>query len=306
MRRQANTKLPPVTSGMDPSSRPTPLSEKRLAANRNNAQKSTGPRTPEGKRKSRSNAVKHGLTGAGTCLPPDLEAEYRERVEEFVADLRPEGAVARCLAERAALASVRLDRCARAEQARLADRTRQALRRWDEQRAAEVRHGAGRLEFEPAEAVSQLERTTQGVEWLLGQWQALAEALDQHGRLNGSQLDRLLRLLGQPQLPRAGAQRELLMLVYAYLALEEEPNRGLWDLIQGTRTAEVPRDHLPPPGRAHAHLAAVFAAAIERLLALRAELWEHYDGPERAGEADKALGDDSPEAARLLKYEAGE
>ena len=33
----------------------------RLAANRLNAQKSTGPRTEEGKSRSRANALKHGL-----------------------------------------------------------------------------------------------------------------------------------------------------------------------------------------------------------------------------------------------------
>ena len=39
------------------------LSDARLAANRENAKKSCGPTTPEGKAKSRLNAVKCGLTG---------------------------------------------------------------------------------------------------------------------------------------------------------------------------------------------------------------------------------------------------
>jgi hypothetical protein len=38
-----------------------PISEKQLIANRNNAKKSTGPKTPLGKLHSSGNAYKHGL-----------------------------------------------------------------------------------------------------------------------------------------------------------------------------------------------------------------------------------------------------
>ena len=37
-------------------------SDKQIAANRRNAQKSTGPKTLAGKRKCRRNALRHGLT----------------------------------------------------------------------------------------------------------------------------------------------------------------------------------------------------------------------------------------------------
>ncbi|MFI5381076.1 MAG: hypothetical protein ACHRHE_17400, partial [Tepidisphaerales bacterium] len=43
----------------------------RTAANRRNALKSTGPRTPEGKAKSALNALKHGLTAQSPLLPTE-------------------------------------------------------------------------------------------------------------------------------------------------------------------------------------------------------------------------------------------
>jgi len=50
-----------------------PVSERRLAANRANALKSTGPRTAEGKRTSSQNACKHHLYAKVHKLPPELE-----------------------------------------------------------------------------------------------------------------------------------------------------------------------------------------------------------------------------------------
>src|SRR4051812_3773634 len=66
-------------------------SERRLAANRANAQLSTGPTTSEGKATSSLNAVKTGLTGRTVLLPSEDAAAYQAHVERFQEELKPVG-----------------------------------------------------------------------------------------------------------------------------------------------------------------------------------------------------------------------
>src|SRR3954471_20417487 len=68
-----------------------PLSEKKLAANRANAKKSTGPRTAAGKSRSRFNAVRHGLTASVGLLPGEDGAALHDLSAAVHADLRPRG-----------------------------------------------------------------------------------------------------------------------------------------------------------------------------------------------------------------------
>jgi len=57
-----------------------PVSEKQLIANRKNAQKSTGPKTEEGKAVSSKNALKHGLRSHDVILDTP---HYKENVFEY-------------------------------------------------------------------------------------------------------------------------------------------------------------------------------------------------------------------------------
>jgi hypothetical protein len=83
---------------------------KQIAANRCNALKSTGPTTPEGKERSRRNAVRHGLT-AETVIPALEDAEDYQAFEAAVtADYDAETAVERELVLRLASALWRLRR----------------------------------------------------------------------------------------------------------------------------------------------------------------------------------------------------
>src|SRR5690349_13553612 len=106
-------------------------SEKKRLACQRNAQKSTGPKTPEGKAKSRANALKHGLTGAGVVQKKSVKKQIAERVEQWRNKIVPVDAVEDAMVVRSAIASVRLDRCLKQELADLKDRKRRAGQRWE-------------------------------------------------------------------------------------------------------------------------------------------------------------------------------
>jgi hypothetical protein len=61
-----------------------------LAANRANAQQSTGPRSVEGKSVSRFNALKHGVDAASPVIPGEDPAEYQELAAEYQRRFQPE------------------------------------------------------------------------------------------------------------------------------------------------------------------------------------------------------------------------
>ena len=64
---------------------------KQIAANRRNAQKSTGPCTPEGKAAVRFNAVKHGLTAGRLVVYGEDGAELEGLAKSLARELRPVG-----------------------------------------------------------------------------------------------------------------------------------------------------------------------------------------------------------------------
>ena len=81
----------PVFAAPMPEPRPEP-SAARLAANRANAQHSTGPTSAQGKAFSSLNAVKTGLTGRTVVLPSDDALAYQNHMLAYQNELKPVGA----------------------------------------------------------------------------------------------------------------------------------------------------------------------------------------------------------------------
>ncbi|MHB9025912.1 MAG: hypothetical protein ACYC7E_17365 [Armatimonadota bacterium] len=86
--------------------------EHQIAVNRANAQKSTGPRTPEGKARSSRNALKHGFYAREAVLSVEDAAEYDDFARAMRDDLRPVGAMEEVLAGQVIISAWRLQRLA--------------------------------------------------------------------------------------------------------------------------------------------------------------------------------------------------
>ena len=97
----------------------TQISQRQLEANRRNAQKCTGPKTTAGKKRSRLNAVKHGLTAQIPVLPGEDPAQFHARVDGYKTDLQPRGTLENDLVEQMAQQAWQIDRALTADAARL-------------------------------------------------------------------------------------------------------------------------------------------------------------------------------------------
>jgi hypothetical protein len=89
-------------------------------ANRSNAQKSTGPRTAQGKAVVAQNAVQHGLLAQRAVIKGEDPGEFALYRDRMLEDLDPRGSVEAVLAERAVNLAWRLRRAERLEKAALA------------------------------------------------------------------------------------------------------------------------------------------------------------------------------------------
>ncbi len=74
-------------------------SNRQIAANRLNAQRSTGPRTSPGKTKVSANALKHGLTAHGVVLPDEDPDDFERFRADLMNSLDPHDALESALAE---------------------------------------------------------------------------------------------------------------------------------------------------------------------------------------------------------------
>jgi len=209
----------------------TDTSPQKIAANRSNAQKSTGPRTAAGKSRARLNALKHGVTAQIPVLPGEDPALFFARVDDYKAGLQPRSPFENDMVERMALMSWQFDRAARVEVARLAIQVETAAVAAAQRAEQEADALGERLFFDrggplpnqvkrdydyylpwtswsgiaddpdsPHRLVKQLECTGAGVRFLLDRWAELRTRIEAGQCWQSPEKLKAVRLLGrQPQ-----------------------------------------------------------------------------------------------------------
>jgi hypothetical protein len=94
-------------------------SDEQIEANRENAQHSTGAKTPEGKANVSKNALKHGLLSQAVVIETEeikeSKSEYEELQKRFIEDLQPVGVLEETLVDRIVSTYWRLRRVIKAE-----------------------------------------------------------------------------------------------------------------------------------------------------------------------------------------------
>jgi hypothetical protein len=267
-------------------------SERKLEANRANASRSTGPRTAEGKARSRRNGLRHGLA-AEVLVRDEDRLGYEKTLARWEREAGPDNVVEEHLIRRAAVGSVICDRLDEAREDCRVDSAREADRRWEEKQKHRARRRAQDLAKDPGNIVGDLEATASGCEWLIRQWNSLDDGLSIGKPWDQRTLCRAQMLLGYPEgLPQIDADPIVRAL---WLLAGAASPRTITALPRLDTEAKFPTD----PIAARRGLRAFIADQVDRLETLRDEAWEQVDGPSRDAAIRQALAADVSKEGQL-------
>jgi hypothetical protein len=270
------------------------ISEARIRANQQNAQRSSGPKTPEGKAVSRRNGLKHGLTGQGIVLAEADVSEVDVRASALMTELAPKSTLGAILVGQMATLSVRMERGAKREEEALATRVRHAGETFDHDRIDLAEAIYGILGEDPRAGLIDLKRLPEGVDRLIEAWADLREVLTRFvlpHQWEGSHQSTLGLLLGLRPDPMRRTRADQLSLAVRNMGNLADPE---WIALESKARQMYARDRL-----------------VERIDEEIAKLEAHrltfnFEAIEldRQGAADLALFDTSREAILARRYES--
>ncbi len=271
-----------------------PISPARMAANLANAQLSTGPKTIQGKARSRANALKHGLTGAGIALPTEDRIAIEQRFLTIQEELMPQTVLGAFFAHQVALYTVRCQRAARHETALLTTRINEAVTAFDQARLDLATQLFAKLYQNPLPLYDQLLTMPEGVDRIIGGLQRIRADLTRPSvTWSPAQTNSLAMLFGT----NPATQPRAMALIFADVML------GNFAGIRADAWAHLKTD-AERQAFGRDQLVAEIDERIEGLEAHRALLDVTAVDEERARVAEHAAFAASVEGAQARKYEA--
>ena len=157
----------------------------------------------------------HGLRSEQVRLPGESHEELEAERQFWFDDWKPLSHTRAVLVERAFVASWKLRRATRAEQARLYETGADAAHEFDLSLKERVEVGAHMLTYEPGSALARLKFDGAGIDRLIALWEGLADAAEGGWTSRKDHHDRLLALLGH----KAGSEPQDLEIGRTSLAL---------------------------------------------------------------------------------------
>ena len=179
-------------------------SDRQIEANRLNASKSTGPKTDEGKARSRANAWKHGMAAEGVGVDEAASPAFVARRESWGREYRPRTEAAAWALDRVVAESFRIERSEGGFDALVAEHADRAAVSWESDRRAEAATLAGRLARDPMVVSRRLETSRYGCEVMIETWDRLRSAAVENGEWSESESSTALDLLGLHPILRKG------------------------------------------------------------------------------------------------------
>ena len=285
----------------------TMSAEQRRQINRQNASKSTGPKSDEGKARSRRNALQHGLRAEALDLPNEIPGASEALADDWHGYYRPDSPGEAALIDRAVHATIQLRRCAVFQVEAVSQQVREAEENWDQRQAVEL----AELDLllwghSPDLAVPGFKHSAAGCAYLRNEWAPLLDALEGAGRWGPAERDRALRLCGQ--LPDSFEGGPLAYLVrYFNLYSHAHPNPELAAFLDDPK--RIPPSlrgtfgaARPEVSESRAALRELVLNEVEALESRRTRLQALADA-DRAGATDRAVLLGGAEGALLLRYE---
>jgi hypothetical protein len=269
-------------------------SEARLAANKQNATRSKGPTSPEGRAISRMNSLKHGLTGEGIVVAEDDQQEVASRAEAFNDAMKPRSPAGMVLVLQMATLSVRMERAGQQEFAAIALNVRHAAENFDQERIDRAEALFETLGENPRGILRKLKRMPEGVDVMIDAWGELRNDLriDPRPLWTAAHLEQAANMTGLKTQHARGSRLGAL-------------SRGFWGDFEalgdgdGGNLEEEARQNW-----AKVELLKLIDAEIVALEAHRETLDFKMIERDRAGAGDRALFDCSKEATLARRYES--